>query len=656
MAKRRITIEDLRRFKFVSDPQISPDGEKVAFVLSTINHKEDRYDRHIWLADTGSGKATQFTHGIGRDTYPRWSPDGRSLLFLSSGRDPDEKKAQLWVIPLTGGEASMAAKTDEGVSKPAWAPDSKALLFLSRVWTQGKPESDVKVVKRIKYKLNGVGTFEGRRTHLFTARPGRKPKQLTEGEFDVETARWAPDGKRIALVTNMEEDADTSRVRDVYLVPSRGGELAKLTESKHVISDLSWSPDGSRIAFIGHDKPEGLAINNDLWVMAADGSGKRNLTKEFDRSLGVGIGCDVRVSTPDPGAVWSPCGEELYFVTASTPHASIYRVGARGGPVEEIVGGKTVDGFSLSGDGSVFAYNALDATHPAEIWVRDGAGERRLTGFNDRFLRGLELSVPEHFTFRNGLGDEVDGWIMKPPGSKKGDRYPALLEIHGGPRGVYGDGMFHEFQILAAEGYAVFYTNPRGSAGYGEDFAEAVMRHYGECDYEDLMLFTDETLKRFDSIDVERLGVLGGSYGGYMTNWIIGHTHRFAAAVTFRCVSNWVSKFGTSDIGYVQPEAISGTKDIWDDILLHLDRSPIRYVKNVKTPCLVIHSEDDLRCPIEQGEQWFVSLKLNGVPTELIRFPDENHELGRSGKPKHREERLRHTVRWFNKYLKETGE
>ena len=208
--------------------------------------------------------------------------------------------------------------------------------------------------------------------------------------------------------------------------------------------------------------------------------------------------------------------------------------------------------------------------------MKDGAGERRFTGFNDRLLKGLELSVPERFTFRNGLGDEVDGWIIKPPGGERGDRYPALLEIHGGPRGTYGDGMLHEVQVLAAEGYAVFYTNPRGSAGYGEDFAEAVMRHYGECDYEDLMLFTDEVLRRFDYVDDKHLGVLGGSYGGYMTNWIIGHTRRFAAAVTFRSICNWVRKFGVSDMGHRQPEVISGTKDYWEDILLYLDRSPIR--------------------------------------------------------------------------------
>jgi len=398
-------------------------------------------------------------------------------------------------------------------------------------------------------------------------------------------------------------------VRDIYTVSSKGGESDELTEGSHVITDLSWSPDGDRVAFIGHDEPGGLAINNGLWVMTAEGGDKINVTDRFDRSIGHTIGTDLRVSTPNPGAVWAAEGDEIFFVN--------------------------------------------DATHPAEIWVIDDDGERRVTGFNDRLLKGLDLSVPEHFTFRNGLGDEVDGWFMRPPGAEEDGEYPALLEIHGGPRGAYGNGMFHEFQILAAEGYAVFYTNPRGSAGYGEDFAEAVMRHYGECDYEDLMLFTDEVLKRFNSIDVKRLGVLGGSYGGYMTNWIIGHTHRFAAAVTYRSICNWISKFGVSDMGYMQPEAISGTKDIWDDILLHLDRSPIRYVKNVETPCLVIHSEDDLRVPMEQGEQWFVSLKLNGVPTELIRFPDETHELSRSGKPGHREERLRHTVRWFDRYLKE---
>ena len=656
MAKRKITIKDLRRFKFVSDPQISPDGEKIAFLLSTINYDEDRYERHIWVVDRFTGKAVQFTHGLGSDTYPRWSPDGKSLLFLSKGRDPEEKKSQLWVIPRSGGEGRLTIEAEEGISKPEWAPDSKRVLFLSRVWTEGKPESDVKIIRRVRYKLNEVGMFEGRRTHLFTGRLGRKPRQLTEGEFDVEVARWSPDSKSIAYISNKEEDADTSFVQDIFLVPSKGGESQKLTDGKHSIVDLSWSPDGRFLAFIGHDRPEDLAVNFDLWVMSFEGEEKQNLTKEFDRSLNMRVGSDSRVSTPNPGAVWSHEGESIYFVTASIPYSNIYRVDLTGRSIEVVVEGKTVDGFSISEDDSAIAFNAMDATHPAELWVRDEGWERRLTGFNDRLLRGLELSVPEHFTFVNGLGEEIDGWILRPNGLLEGEKYPSLLEIHGGPRAVYGDNMFHEFQVLAAEGYAVFYTNPRGSAGYGEEFAQAVMRHYSECDYEDLMLFTDEALRRFSFIDEDRLGVLGGSYGGYMTNWIVGHTDRFSAAVTFRSICNWVSKFGCSDVGYMQPEFISGTKDYWDEMEKHLERSPIKYVKNVKTPVLIIHSENDLRVPMEQAEQWFVSLKLQGVPTELIRFPDETHELSRSGKPKHREERLRHTLRWFDKHLKPAPE
>jgi len=652
MDKRRITVEDLRRFKFVSDPQVSPDGGKIAFVLSTINHQRDAYERHIWMADRASGEVEQFTHGPGSDTYPRWSPDGRRLLFLSRGREPD-KKTQLWVIQRSGGEARLAADMAEGVSNPDWAPDSKRVLFLSRVWTEEKPKSDVKVIRRIRYKLNGVGTFEGRRIHLFTARPGGRPRQVTDGEFDVQAAKWSPDGRSIAFVANMEEDADLSMVRDIHLVPSKGGDPQRLTGGDHVITDLSWSPHGDKMAFIGHSKPEEPAANLGLWVMPSDGGELRNLTVEFDRGLGRGVGSDLRVATPSPGAVWSPDAGSVYFVTSSIPHSNIYRVGVDAGGVEAITRGKTVDGFSLSADGSVMAYNAMDATHPAELWVRDGRGERRLTNFNGRLMKRLKLSKPEHFTFVNALGEDVDGWIMRPPDYQEGRQYPAVLEIHGGPRSVYGDAIIHEFQLLAADGYVVLYTNPRGSAGYGEDYAATVMGHYGEMDYEDLMAFVDAAIERFPLIDPDRLGVTGGSYGGYMTNWMVSHTDRFRAAVTFRSICNWVSKFGCSDIGYMQPESIAGDPDYWEQIEKHLAKSPIRYVKQVKTPTLIVHSENDLRCPMEQAEQWFVALKLQGVPTELVRFPDETHELSRSGKPKHREERLKHMLRWFEQYLKQ---
>ena len=651
MIARKVKIEDLRRFVFVSDPQISPDGRRVAFVHTKIDYSEDRYLKHIWMWDRELGKAEQFTHGPGSDSYPRWSPDGQRLLFLSRERQPEKKKDQLWVISSCGGEACLAADVEEGVTNPMWAPNSRRILFLSRVWDGEKPKSDVKVIKRIRYKLNGVGIFAGRRTHLFSVRVGGRMKQLTKGEFDIEAAKWSNDGKNVAFVTNMEEDADTSYVQDIFLIPARGGEPRKLTEGKHVIADLSWSPDNDQLAFIGHDKPDEPAANMDLWLMSLEGGEMRNLTEEFDRTLDKRVGSDLRVATPNPGAVWSPDGSLVYFATASIPHSNIYRVDVDEGGVEAVNSGKTIDGFSLSADGSVMAFNAMDATHPIELWIRDEKGERRLTDFNGRLLKGLNLSKPEPFTFKNPLGEEVDGWIMKPPDHKEWERCPAVLEIHGGPRSVYGDAIFHEFQVLAAEGYVVLYTNPRGSAGYGEDYAKVLMGHYGEMDYDDLMAFVDEALKRFSFIDPERLGVTGGSYGGYMTNWIVSHTDRFRAAVTFRSICNWVSKFGCSDIGYTQPKSIAGDPDYWEQIEKHIAKSPIKYAKNVKTPTLIIHSEDDLRCPMEQAEQWFVALKQQGVPTELVRFPDENHELSRSGKPKHREERLRHMLRWFNKYL-----
>lgn len=655
MKQRPVKIEDLRRFKFVSDPQVSPDGKKVAFVLSVINYERDAYERHIWVAETSTGKHEQFTFGTGSDTNPRWSPDSERLLFLSNGRQPG-KKTQLFVINATGGEAKLVAETELGVAAPMWAADSQRILFTSKVWTE-KPKTDVKVVERIRYKLNGQGTFEGRRSHLFTVKTGSRPKQLTSGEFDVGAATWSPGGKEVAFISNMDPDADTSEVTDIFTVPATGGEPRKLTGGGFSISGLSYSPNGGRIAFVGNDKPEELAVDDALWVMPAGGGEPKRADPRFTRSLGYGVGSDLRVASPDSAPVWGMKSEDIYFFTSDTPHSSLYRTHLADGTTDVIVSEHNVDGFSLAANDSVLAYVAMDATHPNELYLKDRKGERRLTKFNDRLLKQLFLMKPISFSYRSGMGREVEAWVIKPPALKKGERYPAVLEIHGGPRALYGDGIFHEFQVLAGEGMAVIYTNSRGSAGYEEAFTKGVMRHYGEGDYEDIMACVDEALRRFEFIDPSRLGVCGGSYGGYMTNWIVTQTTRFRAAVTFRSVCNWVSKFGTSDIGFMQPESISGAKTYWGgDTLTQMMHSPLYYVDKVKTPTLIVHSEEDLRVPIEQGEQWFTALKLNRVETEFVRIPGENHELSRSGKPKHREERLRHLVRWMKTHLQPSSE
>lgn len=649
MAKRRIKVEDLRDFVFVSDPQISPDGKKIAFVHSKIDYDEDKYLRHIWLTDTETGKHTQFTSGPGSDTYPRWSPKGDKLLFLSNGRQPD-KKTQLYIISLTGGEAILIADTENGVSGPRWSPEGKSILFTSRVWTEEKTESDVKHIKRIRYKFNNMGFFEGRRVHLFTVKAtGGKPKQLTDGEYDVSDPRWSSDGKSISFITNMEPDQDTSRANDIYRIPAKGGEPEQITDSTYSIASHSYSPKGDKIAFMGHHQPEELAVDYDLYIIQGKGKPKV-ITDGFDRSLLMGIGSDLRVGTPDNGPVWSNDGEYIYFNTADTPYSNLYKIKVSNKKLETIVTGKTVDGFTISENGLI-AFNAMTSMEPCELYLFDGE-EKKLSGFNKKLLDKLTLMPSEHFTFKNRLGRTVDGWIIKPVEWKEDESYPCVLEMHGGPRGVYGEGIYQEFQLLAAEGYTVIYTNPRGSAGYEEEYTQAVMRHYGEVDYEDFMDFTDEALKRYPWIDEKRVGLTGGSYGGYTTNWIIGQTDRYKAAVTCRSICNWVSKFGVSDIGFMQPESISGAKTYWgEELIEQMKHSPLYYAGNVKTPCLIIHSEQDYRCPMAEGEQWFTALKLNNVPTELIRFPDENHELSRSGKPKHREERMQHILRWFRDYL-----
>lgn len=651
MAKRRIKVEDLRRFKFVSDPQINPSGSCIAFVVSTINYEEDKYERHIWTADTHTAKLVQFTQGPESDTYPRWSPDGSKLLFFSRGREP-KKRNQLYVISADGGEAKLVFDLEEEVSNPVWAPNSQDILFTGKVWTQKKPENtDVKVVDRIKYKLNAVGFFEGRRSHLFTVRQGRKPRQVTSGEYDVDHASWSPDGREIAFVANMEPNADISRVRDVFRVSVRTHNLFKVTDSNFAVSKVFYSPDGESLVFIGYDKPRELAVDHNLYLMPISGGEKLCLTEGFERSLLIGVGSDLRVSTPNPGIVWGGNGEAVYFLTADTPYCKIYKLDISSKKVEAIIDNRVIDGFSICDDESKVAFNAMSASAPCELYLWDG-GIRKLSRFNDSVLKNIDMVEPEHFTFINRRGRAVDGWLIKPVGWKPGVKYPCILEMHGGPRGVYGDGVFLEFHLLSAEGYTVIYTNPRGSAGYEEQYAQAVMRHYGEVDYEDLMDFVDEAVKLHSWIDIKRLGLMGGSYGGYTTNWIISQTDRFKAAVTCRSICNWVSKFGVSDIGFMQPESISGEKTYWGPAITEqLKHSSIYYVDRVKTPCLIIHSEQDYRCPMAEAEQWFTALKLNGVQTELVRFPDENHDLSRSGKPKHREERLQHILRWFREFL-----
>jgi dipeptidyl aminopeptidase/acylaminoacyl peptidase len=639
----------------VSDPQIFSDGTKILFTYSKINLEEDKYDSHIWMMDTSGKKPLQFTQGKCEDSYARWSPDEETILFLSNrisqsdkAKEEKKKKNQIWVIPRGGGEAEQLTSIDEGVQKPLWSPDGKRILFLSNVFKGEKAkDSDVKIIRRLKYKYNGRGFFEGKYTHLFIIpAEGGKPKDLTEGEYDVEAFDWSSDGTHVFFVSNLGKDAETSFFRNIYRVPVKGGEPELIFTGKGPIGVIKCSPDGSKLTFTGStiDDPNAIQFKNmALWVIASGGGEVKNLTATLDRTIG------------DECLIWAHDSENVYFKADDLGSTHIYRA-SLSGEVEQVTEGKlTVGSFSMGNEEKVMALTVSDATSPFELWVKDVNGLRTLTDLNKGLVKKLRLSEPEEFWFTASDGVKVQGWIVKPFEFEKRKKYPLIIQIHGGPHSAYGFKMTaaeHEFQVLSDNGFVVVYTNPRASTGYGEAFAR-ITGHWGERDYQDILEAVDYAVKTYGYIDGKRLGVAGGSYGGYMTNWIVGHTNRFSAAVTMRSISNWYSFHGSSDIGWMSlpTHELGDGKDPWDNLQLIMEKSPITYVKNVKTPLLILHSEEDYRCPMEQAEQMFAALKKLGKTVELVRFPGENHELSRSGKPKHRIERLQHIVRWFNTYL-----
>ena len=645
--------EDLMKIKSVSDPQVSPDGKRILFTITTVDEKEDGYSSHIWEIPSSGGRAVQFTSGGGRDSNPLWSPDGKNILFLSSRGK--EKGVVPWVISVEGGEARPICSEPKGAEKPVWSPDSKNILFLARVKAE-KPKSDVKVIRKLVYKGNAVGFFHDSRYHLFVASiDGGKSKQLTKGEFDVISADWSPDGKAIAFVANMTGDQDYTLIKDVWIISPEGGKARKLTSGRWHMDSVSWSPDSTNIAFLGREIPDETFIvqkNPKVWVMPSGGGRPVNVTDSFDQWIVPFHSCIPGWSEPP---TWGPDSNSLYFKANEEGALHVYKVGVKDHKVQRVTDGKiTVGSFSLGKDGKI-AFDAGDSLHLPEVWIHDEKGDRRLTDLNGQLLKGANLSSPEEFWFTASDGAKIQGWVMKPVGFEEGKRYPTILEIHGGPYGAYGYSFSHEFQVFASNGFAVVYINPRGSLGYGEAFSSAQTGHYGDRDYQDLMEAVDYVEKHFPFVDAGRLGVTGGSYGGYMTNWIVGQTDRFKAAIAERSISNQYSMHGAADIGAMPwnpTHDIGLGKDPWDALELYFKRSPISYVKNVKTPLMIIVCEEDWDCAMEQAEQMFVALKKLKKTVELIVFPDENHFLPRAGKPSHRAERFEHYLRWFNKYLK----
>jgi len=646
----KITIEDLYKLKWVSDPQVSPDGSLVAYVQKTVDPEDKmKYRSQIWVVSTQGGEPRPFTSGQKSDASPRWSPSGTALAFISN-RSGDN---QIWLAPLGGGEARQLTKFKRPLANIRWSPDGTKLLATAKIGPsdhdESKDKSDVKVITRLHYKMNGEGYHGDRRGHIFLVEAcSGEVQQLTTGDFDHSNPTFSPDGQTVVFNAKRYENADYVAYNDLYTLPLSGGEPTKLTTSFGPCSAPVFSPDGSRIAFYAHDGAYRGATLTGIYTISACGGESTPLLKHFDLSVGNQVGSDM-VSSPDSGPQWSQNGQKIFFLATSCGSTMVHSVDVSTRSVSVLTPAKqAVYAFSVNDSGMALA--VTDPTNIGDIYYDSGdVSCARLTDVNHDYLATVAVSLPEHIEFKASNGVNVEGWMLKPYGYEPGRRYPLVLEIHGGPHVAYGYSFVHEFQVLCGMGYAVLFTNPQGSQGYGQTFNAATRHDWGGQDYRDLMAALDYAVT-LDYVDGHRLGVTGGSYGGYMVNWMIGHTDCFKAAVAQRSTSNRYSMFGTSDVGYFNGE-FEFDGNPWDNPQHYLDRSPITYVRNVNTPLLLVHSEQDYRCPIEQGEQFYTALKWLGKEAALVRFPDENHELSRSGKPRHRVERLQHITGWFVKHI-----
>jgi dipeptidyl aminopeptidase/acylaminoacyl peptidase len=657
---RGITPEDYFAFEFVSDPNLAPDGKLVAYVVTKVDRAQNRRNSSIWIVATDASRAPwQFTTSPQNSNSPRWSPDGKWLAFLSARPSADagtgtatpasdQPRNQIYLLSMSGGEARRLTNLKNGVSTFRWSPDGARMIAVSRIGPsdnradsrpENKERSDVRHYKDSSYKFNDSGWFDDRRTHFWVVELGSgNAKQITEGnDWNDSDPQWSPDGTRIAFVSNRTgKEYNENRNTDVWVIAADGSSLTKISDHDESDNNPRWSPDGKTIAYTGelHDQD-----HPKIWLAPSTG-GKPSVLAVDNLDL-----------IPS-GMEWSADGNSIYFETGVKGEFQIFRADLKRRTAEQVTKGpRAVRNADFNWTTSSMVYLANDFKHLDDIYVANlsGGSERKLTSLNEALWKQLQFANVERFTYKSADDWDVAGFLVKPIGWQEGKKYPLILSVHGGPAGQYGVDWYHEFQVYAAKGYAVLFTNPRGSTGYGQKFERGIAGEWGGKDYQDVMNGVDAGLKKYPWLDAEHMGVTGGSYGGFMTNWIVGHTDRFKAAVTLRSVVNFISDEGTRDGAYGHTPDFGG--DLFEKFDLFWDRSPLKYAKNVKTPTLILHSDNDFRVPLEQGEQWFRALKHFGVTTEIVMFPRENHNLTRTGEPRHLVESLNWQLYWFDRFV-----
>jgi dipeptidyl aminopeptidase/acylaminoacyl peptidase len=700
-AKRFIKEKDLFQFSWIADPQLSPDGSRVAFTRVSVDEKRTGYETSIWTVATGGGESpVRITNGK-HDAHPRWSPDGSHLAFVRGGEKDETGKprpSQIALLSMAGGEAWIITDLPKGAADPTWSPDGKQIAFLSTTTdedlqkqeqrkhradtggnkeeqhskstateTSSEPESehesDVHVITRAIYRDNDEGYLDPKRhEHIWlvsvptTSEEASKPVELTTGPFDEHELLWSHDGSKIYFLTRrIDEPYYELPSTDIYSISPSAKDLQKVSTVPMGIDDVALSPDGKRLAFHGSvTQPVRSYSQSDLWVMdLAPDAQPRNLTANYDFDMGDGVFGDCAAPRGGRGLTlhWAADGRELMDIVNRQGRTNLVHVDAQSGAVTEFSrGDQAILDFSVTPDAHTVV--ALIST-PVAIGdlFRIGAdgSQNRLTEVNQRLWSQLSLTAPEELNYTSFDGRNVQAWIQKPPDFDPQKKYPLILNIHGGPHAAYGWIFEHEFQWMAAKGYVVLYVNPRGSTGYGQDFGNIIQYHYPGDDYRDLMIGVDEVLKR-GYVDSKKLAVTGGSGGGVLTDWTVTHTDRFAAAASQRDISNWASWWYTADFTLFQANWFKAPP--FQDAADYANRSAITFVKNIHTPILFVLGEADFRTPPDSGgEQLFRALKYLKRPTAMVMFPRETHELSRSGEPWHRIERLEYIVGWFDKWL-----
>ena len=718
--KRNITEKDLWEFVWIGDPQVSPDGFRVAFVCVTVNEKKEGYNTSIWSVPTAGGEDPhQLTKGD-HDSTPRWSSDGKYLLFLrATEKDGKPEPQQLSILPMAGGDSFSFTDLPKSTGNPVWSPDGKSIAFTSdtnaddlakqekkkrkeeelkkavseippspstesskkpaeksgptkdegekaarKVEAETEHESDIHVITRAVYREDNEGYADPkRRQHIWVVRAPRsaeekvQPRQLTFGGFDEGNVMWAKDGAQIYFTSlRVDEPYYELPKSELYSIGINGGTPTKLNTIDMEVGDLSLNPDGKQIAFVASTtQPITSYTQPDLWIVDLSPNAKpRNVTAKFDYDVGSGVFGDN--AAPRAGGrnvpLWTPDGRnliEVYGREGKTILAS-FDV-ATGASTDLTHGNQAVGNFRASTDGSRIIYTVSTPTRINDLFIlHTGGGEpAQLTNINEKLFSQLNLTEPEEVSYRSFDGKSIQAWVQKPPDFNPAKKYPLILNIHGGPHAAYGYIFEHEFQWMAAKGYVVLYPNPRGSTTYGQDFGNVIQYHYPGDDYKDLMAGVDEVIRR-GYIDKNKLGVTGGSGGGLLTNWVVGQTTRFAAAVSQRDIASWMNWWYTADLTLFQPTWFKAPP--FDAEQEFKARSPLTYIRNVKTPMMFILGESDFRTPPGAGgEEMFRALKFRKVPTVMVRFPNESHELSRSGQPWHRIERLENIVGWFDHWL-----